>query len=678
MQKNYLLSLLTLLLLSNIAYSQATFSDDFESYTVGQTIGVASPVWGTWSGNLASEDAPVSNEQAHSGTNSVKFYTTSASGGPSDVILPFGGAYNTGDFNLQMWMYVVTGRGAYFNVQANTTTGQKWSADLYFDLNGKLNVNADGNTLAVIVDANYPVGKWFKLNIVTDLSSNKWKVLVDDVEVGAFANPSNQLASIDLFAYGPSGSLGHYYIDDVSYTYAPLVKKPNDAVMYGISSRTIGLTGDQLPVTATVRNIGVNPITSFDVILDNGSSTQTVNITNQNIASLGVYKANLPNPYTLIDGPQNLKVTIANVNGGTDDNPSNNEGVATLRGYTPAPGKHVVVEEATGTWCQWCVRGIVYMALMRDRYPDHFVGIGVHNADPMAIAEYDGGLTATPGFSGFPSVLLQRKTLLDPSAIERPILEELTIPAPATLLNGADYDATTGILKVSVSAQFTQAVSGVYRLNAVILEDEVTGTASGYAQKNAYAGGANGVMGGFETKPSTIPASQMVYNDVARAILGGFYGLDNSVPGSVAAGETATANFTFTLGTDNDFDKMHIAGILYGPDGEIVNATLTTADQAVANGFVSAVSDVVAANSLRIAPNPASGITYVNLALTKPADISVRLFNALGQEVRTLHYGNFSGSQILPLDVTNLQNGVYTVQVIAGAQTISEKLVVRN
>jgi hypothetical protein len=678
MQKNYLLSLVALLLSTGVAFSQATFSDDFESYTVGQTIGVTSPVWATWTGNVAAEDAPVSSEKAHSGTKSAKFLAASAAGGPADVLLPFGGSYNTGDFSLEMWMYVVTGNGAYFNVQGNTVAGQLYAADLFFDKNGKLNVNANGNAVPVVIDAAFPVGSWFKINLVSDLSANKWSILIDDVLVGAFSNPSNKIASIDLYAYGPTGSTGFYYVDDVSFTYTPLVKKPTDAVMYGLDSRTIGLTGDQLPIKATVRNIGTNAITSFDVELDNGTSVETVNIAGQNIASLAVYTASLPNPYTLIDGPQDLKVTIKNVNGGVDDNPTNNEGTSTLRGYTPAPGKHVVVEEATGTWCVWCVRGIVFMELMRERYPDHFVGIGVHNADPMAVPEYDGGLTSTPGFSGFPSLLLQRKELMDPSVMERPFLEEVIIPAPATLVNGANYDATTGILEISVTANFTQNVSGVYRLNAVILEDDVTGTTSAWGQKNAYAGGANGVMGGFETKPATVPASQMVYNDVARAILGGFFGLDNSVPGSVDAGTSVTANFSFTLTNINDFDKLNIAGILTGPDGEIVNASMTTADEAVTNGFTTAVKDVLANNKVTIAPNPAAGTAYVNLSLTKVADTSVRIFNTLGQEVMTLHYGNLAGDQVLPISVERLTSGVYTVQVLAGGQAISEKLVVRN
>lgn len=677
MKKIYLLPVL--LLLAATAQSQVSFSDDFESYTAGQTIGVASSTWATWSGNVAGEDAPVTTEQAHGGTKSAKFYTTTANGGPTDVILPFGGAYDLGKFELSTWMYVTTGRGGYFNFQSETTPGTKWALDIYFDKDGKINANSDGNTTPVIVNADYPVGAWFNLKFNIDLTANKWVVLVNDVVVGAFANTANKIASIDFYGYGPAGSLGQYYLDDLSFTYTPHTAKPNDAVMYGLDSRKLGLTGDQFPLKATLRNVGQNAITSFDATVENGASSNTYSFSGQNIDPLATASVDFPQPYTLVDGTQDVKVTFSNINGGVDDDPSNNDGTTVLRGYTPAPGKSVVVEEATGTWCQWCVRGIVFMKKLREYYPNHFIGIGVHNADPMTLTDYDAELRTVAGFAGFPEVLVQRQAWLDPSAMELPFLEAVTVPAPATLINGASYDAANGLLTLSVTANFTQSVVGDYRLNAVILEDEVTGTGSTWAQKNAYAGGASGPMGGFESLPSSVPAAQMVYNDVARGVLGGFLGLENSVPTNVAAGTTVTANFTFQLGVDNDFTKLSIAGLLTDNDGLIANASLATIDKAIANGLVvTAVKDVLVDNTVTIAPNPASGTAYINLSLAKTAETGVRVFNALGQQVAARQYGMLAGEQMLPFVVSNLQDGVYTVQVTAGGQMISRKLVVRN
>lgn len=658
--------------------AQLSFSDDFESYTAGAGVALASSTWATWTGNVAGEDAPVSTDRAHSGTQSLKFLTSSANGGPSDVIMPFGGPHTTGDFTMEFWMYVESGKGAYFNLQAENTPGQKWTADFFFDKNGTMDAAVDGATIPVIIDAAYPNAQWFHFKLQTDLSSNTWSVLVDNVEVGKFFNPSNKIATLDLFSYGPSGSLGHFYIDDFAFTFDPLVQKPNDAAMYQLSSRTIGLTGDQLPVTATLRNLGTNAITSFDVSMDNGQGPQTSSVTGVNIAPLSLYTFDLPSSYTLVDGEQDLNISFSNINGGLDDDPANNDKTAVLRGYTPAPNRGVVVEEATGTWCQWCVRGIVFMERLRSWYPNHFIGIGVHNNDPMEIAEYDAGLTSLPDFSGFPSVAVERKLLINPASMELPVLEALTQPTPAALVNGASFDANTGELKVSVTANFTQAVTGDYRIIAVLVEDEVTGTGSGYAQSNAYAGGANGPMGGFENKPATIPAAQMVYEDVARALLGGFAGQSGSLPGAIAAGASYSANYTYTLTPENDITHMRIVGILIDENGAIVNGNMETIDEAIANGFTVGADDVRYADRLDIAPNPAADAFFLRLSVNRAADAQVRVFNSLGAVVRDQNLGTVAGEYMTQINTADLSAGVYNVQVTVGTQVIAKKVVVKR
>lgn len=85
---------------SQLLYAQS-FSDNFDSYTVNQPLGPQSPVWTTWSGVQGStDDINVTNLSAHSGSNSLFFTSTSTSGGPSDIILPFGGPFTTGNFTF--------------------------------------------------------------------------------------------------------------------------------------------------------------------------------------------------------------------------------------------------------------------------------------------------------------------------------------------------------------------------------------------------------------------------------------------------------------------------------------------------------------------------------------------------------------------------------------------------
>ena len=78
-----------------------TFSDDFESYTIGSYLGSSSADWTTWSGTEGgAEDVQITDNNASSGSNSIYFSSTSPNGGPADVVLPFDQVYNSGNFSF--------------------------------------------------------------------------------------------------------------------------------------------------------------------------------------------------------------------------------------------------------------------------------------------------------------------------------------------------------------------------------------------------------------------------------------------------------------------------------------------------------------------------------------------------------------------------------------------------
>ena len=59
---------------------------------------------------------------------------------------------------------------------------------------------------------------------------------------------------------------------------------------------------------------------------------------------------------------------------------------------------------------------------------------------------------------------------------------------------------------LEVTAEFVTQLSGInYRLNLVLTEDNVTGTGSGYAQTNYYAGGGYGLWEDTKTCPELCP-----------------------------------------------------------------------------------------------------------------------------------------------------------------------------
>jgi hypothetical protein len=198
------------------AKSQSSFSDNFDGYTVNSYLGTQSTDWTTWSyADGTSEDVKVVNTDAHSGAQSIYFASTSSSGGPTDCVLPFPAQYTDGNFALTMWMKVPSGKGAYFNVQAEPAIGTTWALDVTLDAGGIDFVDENGNS---ILTGSYPEGAWFEFKLTMDLTNNVWEALVDGTSQGTWSNSANSVASIDIF---PLDATNQYWVDDVSYTYTP-------------------------------------------------------------------------------------------------------------------------------------------------------------------------------------------------------------------------------------------------------------------------------------------------------------------------------------------------------------------------------------------------------------------------------------------------------------------------
>ncbi len=101
--------------------AQNTFSDNVESYKVGDYVAKSSTYWTVWSGAVGEgtqEDALITDENAKSGTKSIRLEAATAAGGPTDLVLPFGGEKNIGKLTYEMWIYVLSDQAAYFNFQA--------------------------------------------------------------------------------------------------------------------------------------------------------------------------------------------------------------------------------------------------------------------------------------------------------------------------------------------------------------------------------------------------------------------------------------------------------------------------------------------------------------------------------------------------------------------------------
>ena len=648
------------------------FSDNFDAYPAGQYLGPQSLTWSTWSGTEGgTEDVQITSANASSAPNSIYLSSTAANGGPQDVVLKFGQLYNSGVFTLQKKVYINSGKTGYYNIQGALTIGNLWALNVNFDA-GQLIID-DGITPNLVVTS-YPEATWFELKIEANLTLHVWKAYVNGNLVGTWVNGVNTVASTDFFPVQNT----QMYIDDVMFDHVPFTVPALDAMVADVDMGAELATQSGTPIVKVV-NGGSTAITSLKVDLTYNGSTTTQNVTGVNIATAGVYNVSLPTT-VLAAGALPITAVVYNVNGGAGDNtPSNDTLIELINPIVPAPGKMVVGEEATGTWCQWCPRGAVFMDLFETKYQDFWAGIAVHNGDPMTVTEYDAGIGTLIG--GYPSALVDRLGDVDPSGMSSDFFTRLQTAPKATLVNGATWDATSRVLNVSVRYNFALAANGNYKSACVLTEDGVTGTGAGWSQSNAYAGGNNGVMGGFESLPSPVPAAQMVYDHVARAIAPSFTGMTGIFPATVNAGDAHIVNYSFTLPAGWDENEIQIIGLLIDPTGKIDNAGSADITTAVANGYETGLNAGIAqvlssSKPVALAPNPAAGSSTILLNLATESDVRIELTDLNGKLITSGSYMSLSGAQSISMDLNGLSAGIYAVNILLNGTLYTEKLIV--
>lgn len=662
---------LSLLFFTLFSHSQATFSDDFEAYPAGAWIAGSNPKWTTWTNKPSTtEDAKVTDEKAKSGKNSLKISSTSTSGGPTDLVLPFGGKYTTGNFNFKMSLFVPTGKNAYFNFQATQTIGQTWAMDANFNTNGNMMLT---RSAAPLLNAVFPLDEWFDVEFDINLTANLWKVKINGTCVGAFSNPTNSIASID---YYPTSNTSLYYMDDVSYSYN--ASAPKLALDGGISELTWTkgiLTNTKDTPEYTFKNFGDSTIQNIEISVLIDGINMPVTINDLNLKKGQSKKLKLPE-ITLKEGLNTIIVTLEKVNGkSSDDEFCNNILNFIQTAVTAAPHRAVLVEEGTGPWCQWCPRGAVFMDRYSETYHGTFIPIAVHNGgtNPMRIVEYDSFMD----FPGFPNCKINRNQVIDPSSSEGPFLREITLPAMVSISTGAKYTLASKELLVSTEIEFLEDATGDFNINLVLTEDGVKGTTSAYNQSNAYAGGTNGIMGGFELLPNPVPAAQMTYDHVARAISGLVPSSTSSFSGTYKKGDKVLLNFAFTLNAAWKTANMNIIPIVL-MDGTYINASTSKYDEAIAKGFTVGVENTILTNDqVNIYPNPAEDMTSVQINLTKNSDVVVSLRTISGQIIVTRTYENLSGENLLSMPLQLLNSGMYLLDIKTNQGSRTEKIVIK-
>jgi hypothetical protein len=259
------------------------------------------------------------------------------------------------------------------------------------------------------------------------------------------------------------------------------------------------------------------------------------------------------------------------------------------------------------------------------------------------------------------------------------ITNELAMTSNVDVQVSGNYNPTTRLVEIQVTSTFQNAITanGTYRVNLYVVEDSVVGSGSGYDQSNYF----NNTMGHYY-QGAGHPILNYPHRNVVRAVPSSAWGTQFVIPPTPSQGGSYTANYVYTLPADFDPTKVRFVGFVTDHSDLLPeNRPVLNVNETHLNDFniITNTQDLNAfVQKFSIQPNPAIDFVNLNIQSMEDQNISLSVTNTMGQEVFSNQNQNLiSGDNIVPLDIQNLNTGIYFITIRNGNQMATQKLVVR-
>lgn len=327
--------------------------------------------------------------------------------------------------------------------------------------------------------------------------------------------------------------------------------------------------------------------------------------------------------------------------------------------------RRVLVEEGTGMWCGNCPLGEVAIEHLETTMPDNVAIISVHNGDAITNTEYDQLLA----LGAYPNGRIDRSDkVVAPLNTDNGTVEYISEEGDKTFkdlvlsqLSEATegeikvvnpvYFAADGAVSIPVSVRFSVSRNNaIYNVFTCVVEDGLTGR-----QSNYFTGNTAELMQWWSAQPSKV---SYTYNNVARAMIGGYYGMSGRVPTSVKAGDEYITTLLFELPANvTNPDNMHfVVALIDATTGRVINSDVCR-EYVVNNtpGDASGVEDITA-EEIGVSVSVANGKILVN------GNDNCEVYTTSGMRVRN----------------ENLATGIYIVRKqLSDGNVVSRKVMVK-
>ncbi len=319
---------------------------------------------------------------------------------------------------------------------------------------------------------------------------------------------------------------------------------------------------------------------------------------------------------------------------------------------------NVLVEQYTGTWCQYCPFGADSLAAVIGRLGNRVVRASWHDSDPMEITAW-AAMNSFMSVTGFPTASISRITWPGNNAIPVSrgdwgnfatfVVNNMRAPVGIDLIDKT-YNPATKQLSFKVKVFFHQGINSDLRLNVVMTEnglnyEQVKYTSTGNIRLNPY-----------------------YHQAVVRGIYPDVNGMPLSTSNTFATQSEVVKEFSFTSPHGMD-DSTQIVVYVHKLNGTAPGPV----QQAYSEPLMLGITDVEATPTATVFvlnqnyPNPFNPSTTISFAVPQRSDVTINLTDALGRSLGSIVNGSYeAGSHNVVFDASELPSGNYFLTMTSG------------
>lgn len=441
-------------------------------------------------------------------------------------------------------------------------------------------------------------------------------------------------------------------------------------------------------------NITVNyQLGSLPVISETKTMTPSLNyLEEQDVSFTLPFSSPTPGYYS-------LKIWVSAVNGQTDQAHNNDTLYSSISLVNSIATKNVLLE--------------AFASAKSGQSPDAFTQLNAVAANSNAIVvshHQTDNLSTTEGTalynnysSKIPAALIDQFSFPDNNISINPndwnnyIAQRLAMKVPASVsLSGLNYNTSTRQLDVTVTADFVSDVMGDYRLNLYVKENNVFGplsdvTDNGWNQYNSSYSipSSNYYQTGTYLNSTTylMNANEFKHQYVVEHVADGTYGVAGTIPSTlITNGQSFSKNYSYVLPavSSGEFrfnpDNMYLVGILSEYHADVKQRAIINAAEIKLNTnpetVVSVNEHAALLTNAGVFPNPAKDYTILTFRQTNREDVSLHIYNNLGELVRAEILNYPLGEVNHKINTSQLAEGHYTVLITKRDYRLSKKLLI--